>query len=237
MNGLTNGCAHSARLLNVPAIDVKAAPNKCRSASGRVGNAGFMVKKAAYPLYRQAVSAIVLAVMMSCAPPVKQFYYDNFFPEDNVYENKSIGFLLTFRGKWNIITDPNEMNRHYKAFAKTMREAGGELLFMGSTVEKLYGVKAIALNLNEPPQEYAHYIRDLNRSQVDRDNDPVDFYAGNNPMSKWVYDKAGYRFVEFFFVIDTYDVRMSFWTKPALFDNFLPVFEEIMSTLVVTNGF
>ena len=172
-----------------------------------------------------------------CASPLRQFYPDAFFPEDNVYENRSLGFLLTFRGNWSIITDPAEMNRTYRAFATTMQKAGGELLFMGNTVEGLYGVKAIAINLNEPPQEYAHYIRDLNKSDVENDTEPVDFYAGGHSMVKWVYDKAGYRFVEFFFVIDTYDVRVSFWTKPQLFTGFLEVFEEIMSTLSLTAGF
>ena len=181
--------------------------------------------------------AALLSVLLFCAAPIRQFYPDHFFPEDNVYKNEGIGFLLTLRGKWNIVTDPNEMNRYYKAFAKTMQVAGGELLFMGSTVEELYGIKAVALNLNEPPEEYAEYIRDLNKSEVGSDSEPVDFIAGDHAMVKWVYDKSGYRFVEFFFVVDTYDIRLSFWTKPQLFENFLPVFEEIMSTLEFTSGF
>ena len=179
----------------------------------------------------------VLCFLLLCAAPLRQFYPDHFFPEDNVYKNEGIGFLLTLRGRWNIITDPDKMNRYYRAFAKTMQEAGGELLFMGSTVEELYGIKAVALNLNEPPGEYAAYIRELNKNEVDNDHEPVDFYAGDHAMEKWVYDKSGYRFVEFFFVVDTYDVRLSFWTKPQLFENFLPVFEEIMSTLEFTSGF
>ena len=191
----------------------------------------------AVPAFLRMGGGVLLAAVLFCSAPIMEFYPDNFFPEDNVYKNEEIGFLLTFRGGWHLITDPNQMNRYYRAFAKTLRQSGGELLFMGSTVEELYGVKAIALNLNEPPDEYAAYIRSLNKNEVDRDNDPVAFIAGNHPMVKWVYDKSGYRFVEFFFVVDTYDVRMSFWTKPALFANFLPVFEEIMSTLELTRGF
>ena len=177
-----------------------------------------------------------ILLLLFCASPMRQFYPDAFFPEDNIYENKSLGFLLTFRGRWSIITDPAEMNPTYKSFARTMQKAGGELLFMGSSVEGFYGVKAIAINLNEPPQEYAQYIRSLNKNEVENDNEPVDFFAGNHPMVKWIYDKAGYRFVEFFFVIDTYDIRLSFWTKPELFTGFLPVFEEIASTLTPTAG-
>jgi hypothetical protein len=179
---------------------------------------------------------LLTLLVMLCSAPIKQFYPDTYFPEDNVYENHSLRFLLTFRGNWNIHTDPEEMNRHYKAFARTMQQAGGELLFMGSSVEELYGVKALALNLNEPPHEYAYYIRELNRDEVDQDLEPVEFIAGRHSMVKWVYDKAGYRFVEFFFVVDTYDIRLSFWTKPELFENFLPVFEEIAASLTLTAG-
>lgn len=179
----------------------------------------------------------LVLLTLSCAAPLRQFYPDTFFPEDNVYENRSLGFLLTFRGKWSIITDPEEMNPTYRSFARTLQKAGGELLFMGSTVEGFYGVKAIAVNLNEPPREYAQYIRNLNKNDVYNDTEPVDFIAGNHPMVKWIYDKAGYRFVEFFFVVGTYDIRLSFWTKPELFTGFLPVFEEIAGTLTLTAGF
>ena len=96
-----------------------------------------------------------------------------------------------------------------------MQKAGGELLFMGSTVEELYGVKALAMNLNEPPFEYAQYIRELNKGDIDNDTEPVDFVIGSHRMSKWIYDKSGYRFVEFFFIVDTYDIRLSFWTNQA----------------------
>ena len=176
-------------------------------------------------------------LLFSCTSTIPQFYPDTFYPEDNVYENKPIGFLVTFRGNWHIITDPDSMNHHYKSFAKTMRNAGGELLFMGSTVERLYGVKALALNLNESPEDYASYIRDLNRREVERDSVPVVFFPGNVRVVKWIYDKSGYRFVEFFFVVDTYNIRLSFWTRPELFSGFLPVFEEIVGTVEFTSAF
>lgn len=184
-------------------------------------------------------TGIVLSVtlLFSCAAHVMQFYPDDYFGEDRVYENKPLQFLVTFRGNWRIITDPNKMNKTYKSYAKMLQRSGAELLFMGSSVEGLYGVKAIAINLNEPPQEYAAYIRELNRKEVSADKEPVHFVAGNLPMVKWVYDKAGYRFVEFFFTIDTYNVRLAFWSKADMFARFLPVFEDIISTLELTAGF
>jgi len=172
-----------------------------------------------------------------CAAPIRQFYPDSYFPEHNIYENKTIGFALTFRGAWNIISDPAGMNRQYRTFCRSVQRSGGELLFVGSSVEGLYGVKAIAFNLNEPPQEYARYIRDINSMDVQNEIGPVDFFTADHAMAKWVYDKSGYRFVEFFFIVDTYNVRLSFWTRPQLSENFLPVFEEIAATLTLTAGF
>jgi hypothetical protein len=183
------------------------------------------------------ILAMTMVSLVSCTSTINQFYPDTFYSEDNIYENKTIGFLMTFRGKWNIITNPNDMNRHYKSFAQTMQDAGGELLFMGSTIEELYGVKALALNLNEPPDDYAQYIRTLNSSEIESDTTPVDFFTENIHAVKWIYTRTGYRFVEFFFIVDTYNVRLSFWTKPELFLNFLPVFEEIVGTITFTSGF
>jgi len=179
---------------------------------------------------------VLLCMGLSCSAPIRQFYGDVFFPEDKIYENKALGFCITFRGKWNIITEPDQMNRYYRSFARSMQSAGGELLFMGSSVEGLYGTKALAINLNEPPDEYATYIRALNRSELDVDSAPIPFVTEQLRAVKWIYDKAGYRFVEFFFTVDTYNIRLSFWTRPELFNNFLPVFEEMMSSVSFTAG-
>jgi len=183
------------------------------------------------------VVMISIVLITSCAPPIKQFYYDAYYPQDNIYENKAIGFCITYRGGWNIITDPAEMNKSYRTFARYLQNSGAELLFMGSTLEGLYGTKALAINLNESAHDYAAYIRSINQEEIDHDTTPVPFITEHLTAEKWVYDKAGYRFVEFFFTIDTYDIRLSFWTKPALFDSFLPVFEEIMSSVSFTAGF
>ncbi len=184
-------------------------------------------------------SALIIAglLFMSCAPAMVQFYPDDYYPEDKIYENKPLRFILNYSGNWRIYTDPNEMDRGSRAFAKELQKSGLELLFIGATVEGFHGTRGIAVNLNEPAREYAEYIRRLNGDDVENDQGLTEFYAAENYMIKWVYDKSDYRFVEFFFNIETYDIRISFWTKPNLYDNFLPVFEQIMSTLSLTTGF
>ena len=52
-------------------------------------------------------------------------------------------------------------------------------------------------------------------------------------MVTWRYAKDEFRFIEYFFSIDTYNMRIAFWTKPRIFDKFLPVYEEIMGTLSI----
>lgn len=174
--------------------------------------------------------------LLSCAPSMVQFYPDDYYPEDGIYENKPLRFIFTFSGNWQIETDPEKMDRSSRAFAGELQKSGVELLFIGSTVEGFHGTRGIAINLNEPAREYAEYIRRINKKDIDQDQGLIDFYAGDNPMVKWIYDKSGFRFVEFFFNIGTYDIRISFWTKPDLFEKFLPVYEQIISTLRVTRG-
>ena len=175
--------------------------------------------------------------MSGCSSTIKQFYHDSFFPEDNIYQNKSLRFVLTFTGNWNIITDPNKMDKGSREFAATLNKSGVELLFVGSTVEGLHGTRAIAANLNEPVREYAEYIRKVNLPDIENDQGLVPFVTDRASMFKWIYDKSGFRFAEFFVNIGTYDIRIAFWTKTELFDNFLPVFEGIISTISTINGF
>jgi hypothetical protein len=172
----------------------------------------------------------------SCTSNIKQFYPDSYFTEDKIYQNKPLRFILTFNGNWTLFTDPNKMDPGSRQFASLLNKSGAELLFVGATTEGLYGTRGIAVNLNEPVNDYAEYIRNVNKSDISNDRGIVEFIAGRNTMMKWIYDKNGFRFAEFFVNIDTYDIRIAFWTKIDLFDNFLPVFEEIMSTLSVTGG-
>jgi hypothetical protein len=179
------------------------------------------------------ISTTVLVLLVGCAGTIKEFYPDSFFSEDNIYQNKPIGFTLTFRGQWHIFTDPNEMQGRLRGFAEELQEQGGELLFVGSTVERTQGVRGIAANLNAPAREYAERIRDINTVAVD--SGLTEMLVANVPMVRWDYYDTGFRFVEFFFRIETYDVRVAFWTKPELFDAFEPVYLSIMSSISRTS--
>jgi hypothetical protein len=186
--------------------------------------------------FTKRIILISVFLLFGCGVTVKQFYPDTFYREDQVYENKPLRFLLTFSGNWHLFTDPEEMDRDSRLHALELNKSGIELLFIGSTVEGLYGTRGIAVNLNEPGSEYAEYIHRINKDDITNDKGLVQFVAGKNSMVKWVYDKSEFRFVEFFFNIGTYDLRIAFWTRLALFEKFLPVFEEIMSTLTIING-
>ncbi len=175
------------------------------------------------------ISTTALVFLVGCAGTIKEFYPDTFFSEDNIYQNKPIGFTLTFRGQWHIFTDPNEMEGRLRGFAEELQEQGGELLFVGSTVERTQGVRGIAANLNAPAREYAERIRDINTVAVD--SGLTEMLVADIPMVRWDYYDTGFRFVEFFLRVETYDVRIAFWTKPELFDAFEPVYLSILSSI------
>lgn len=179
---------------------------------------------------------LVLVVSMACAAPLKQFYPDTFYPEDHVYENKPLRFVLKFDMNWELITDPNELSRSAKTTVVNWARAGIELLFIGSTVEGLHTTRGMVEHLNMSPREFAGSVRKNSRNSVTNDQGLADMVMGKNSMVKWIYDKDGFRYAEFFFTIDTYDIRIAFCSRPVDFARFLPVYESIMSTLQVTGG-
>jgi hypothetical protein len=175
----------------------------------------------------------LLFLALSCAAPIRQFYPGAYYNEDRIYQNKTIGFSCTFRGNWEICTDPNEMREH-KAYVKELHALGAELLFVGNTVEKTQGTRGIVFNLNKTNKEYAEYIRNINSVDQQSDSGLTDTNIANVPIIEWRYEKQGFRFIEFFFKADTYNVRIAFWTRPEMFPNFLPVYEQIIGTLNLT---
>ena len=176
-------------------------------------------------------------MLVSCAAPMKQFYPDAYYPEDRLYENKPLHFIMRFTGDWDIITDPNEMGKETKEVARQFAKSGVELLFIGATTEGFHVVRGQAVNLNEPTKDYADYIRRISAKDVQNDQGLTEMVFGKNEMVKWIYDKGGSRIVEFIFTIDTYDIRIAFGTRIEFFEKFLPVYEAIMSSLQVTGGF
>lgn len=114
-----------------------------------------------------ATIVFLVAMGMHCTAPISQYYPDMFFPEDRTYQNKTLGFTFSFIGNWEIICDPNKMKEN-RSNALLLHETGGELLFVGYTVEKTQGTRGIAVNLNETNKAYAEEIMKLNSEREDR---------------------------------------------------------------------
>lgn len=178
----------------------------------------------------------VAALVCTCAAPLKQFYPDTFYPEDQIYENKPLRFILKYEGNWVLFTDPRDMDNGGRALAREFAKKGVELLFMGATAEGMHGTRGIAAHYNEPAMDHATRIRELNKNDLQNDRGLLPFLAGRNSMVKWMYDRGDFRFVEFFFTIATYDIRIAFWSRKDLFDKFLPVYEGIISSLEINGG-
>ncbi len=173
----------------------------------------------------------LLFLLVKCAGPIKEFYPDSYFTEDHIYENKSIRFSLTFRSNWDIETDPNKLSRGIQKEVRRHQKGGVELLFAGATTDGLQGVMAVAANWNESTQKYAETIREKNKDNVTADSGLVDMLIKDKPIVKWKYSKFELQYIEFFFTIDTYNVRVGFWSEPEIFNRFLPVYLSIISSL------
>ena len=184
----------------------------------------------------RVMAIFIFSLLLGCAGPIRQFYPGSYFQQDRTYQNKSLGFSLTFRGSWEITTDPNEMKEH-REYAQTLHQSGAELLFIGFTVEQTQGTRGIVVNLNETNRAYAEEIQRINHDQIDTDYGLSDDTLQETPMVKWEYAEGDFRFVEFFFSIDTYNLRVAFWTKPKLYGNFLPVYEDVMNTLTMLDSY
>jgi hypothetical protein len=180
---------------------------------------------------RQVIVLVFFVAISSCAPLVKQYYPGHFSREKHSYQNNVLGFSLTYRGAWEITTDPNKMSIVSKDYAKELHTSGAELLFSGATVENTQGTRCIVVNLNETCEEYSEEIRRANQDQIDSDSGCALDTVNGIPFVVWRYSKNEFDFVEYFFTIDTYDIRLAFWTKPRIFNKFLPVYREIMGTL------
>ena len=180
--------------------------------------------------FRTEISLCALLII-SCAGPIKEFYPDSYFVEDGVYQNRPIGFSLTFSGNWELVTEPSRMEKGSRSFARTLQESGADLLFVGTTFEKTQGVRGIAINLNVPCEEYAENIRVINARDVTTDFGLTVHELHGKPLVRWDYVVGEYRFAEYFYLLDTYDIRIAFWTKPAIFERFDPVYRKIIESI------
>ncbi len=176
-----------------------------------------------------------------CAGPsttrAEQWYPDTWYSEDNVYQNRALGFSLHFKGRWHIVTEPEDMNETGRDFFAQLHESSSELLFMGTTADSAKACLGIASQLNYPNRLFAQKTREANLEDIDQDYGLSQFIAHKHDMVKWEYRIGSHSFVEFFFLHDTYNVRIRFWTKARIFSNFLPVFEGIMTSLEYTYGY
>jgi hypothetical protein len=168
--------------------------------------------------------------VISCSPVIIQFYPGKYFKEDKIYQNKILGFALVFRGNWDIITDPNKMKEN-RSYARELHSVGAELLYIGFTLEKTQGTRCIAYNKNETSEKYAEEIRNANRENISSDSGITAATLNGKKFFTWRYDADGFCFIEYFFNLDTYNVRIAYWTTPELFKRFRPVYDDMIGSV------
>jgi hypothetical protein len=178
------------------------------------------------------IAGFLCAGFAQCAAPIREFYPDAYSAEKREYRNDAIGFSFVLSGSWDIVTNPNMMGEHKSAAKLLQKTSAGEFLFIGNTTEKTQGIRGVAVNLNMPNEAYAGEIRRVNPGGADSGlvNDTI----ARLPMVRWIYEKERFVFMEFFFRVDTYNVRIAFWTTPEIFPNFRDVYRQTMETLILT---
>ena len=160
--------------------------------------------------------------MADCTPPQR---YDGFYVKaDSFYKNSDIGMTISFPGKWIIETDPRRMDRSARSFAKDLQAFGSDLLLSGVTADKNQAVRCIVENANLSAKEYAEDVRNANKADVLADSG-ISTLSQGGPV-RWEYSVGSYRFAEYFYQIDTYDIRMAFWTNNGTFERFKAVYDE-----------
>ncbi len=183
---------------------------------------------------------LLLLGIIGCSAPIKQFYPDSYFLEDGVYQNRPLKFSLTLLGAWNVYTDPNYMVRSLKNLAREHQQEGRELLFVGTTADGRQGIRGVAINLNASTEEYAQLYRKIkteDNSAVTADSGMVETLVNEVPMIRWSYTEYGHQFTEFLFTVDTYNIRIAFWSQPVVFQRFLPVYLSIMSSIEIISRY
>lgn len=179
----------------------------------------------------------LVVLFVSCVPRLKQYYADEYFPQDHIYENRALGFTLRFAGNWDVTTDPRDMKGAGRETARMLQRSGVELIFVGHTVEGTQGTRGVVAHANLPSMEYARHIRQINSESIDEELDMEPCTAAGKSMVRWQYRIGSFLFVEFFFRIETYNVRVAFWAKRDIFERFIPVYEDIIGSLQVTDTY
>jgi hypothetical protein len=173
----------------------------------------------------------LLGGVVGCAPALKEYYPDEYFAQDRIYSNRSLGFALAFNGAWEILTDAAQMSKAGRTVARQLQKQRQELLFVGSTTEGTQGTRAIAANANLDNKEYLRQVREANKELLEQDLGDKRFSTPEFSMIQWQYRYKGLHFVEFLFRSGSYNMRIAFWTTPALFERFLPLYEQMMMSV------
>ena len=177
---------------------------------------------------------------MGCAAPLKEIYHDTYFEEDGIYQNSALGFSLQFPVEWYLFTDPNTMSKPLKALARDMLKDASELLFVGTTSDGLQGVKGVAAHLNANAVEYAKAYYQINKPDMVGDSGLVEIPINEVPMVVWEYSKkvgtSYVHYIEFFFSIRSYTVRICFWADQRIFNRFMQTYFDVIKSIELNAG-
>jgi len=180
------------------------------------------------------VRLIVLCFMAhffwGCTRYVTDFFPDDYLESEKIYHNPALGFNLRYSANWQINTTSKTMSKTQREVATLLHNSGSELLYVGKTSEGLHASRAIVDHLNLSNENYLEVIRKVASIEPGQELGAEEQMIAGVPMIRWFYLHRGHAFVEYLLRIDTYNIRVAFWSSPAMFRQFLPVYDQIMAT-------
>jgi len=161
---------------------------------------------------------------------------DTYDAAKRLYVNQGIGFSLEFPQSWMVFESEEKMPPQAQNYARKIRESGGEMIFVAQNRANTMYLRGIAEETALDPDAYFNIIQEVNQKELLESAHETTEVAGEKAI-RWIYEaEAGgtrIKFLEYQVRRDRYNVRLSFWTLPSLFNSYEREFESMMKTFLI----
>lgn len=171
----------------------------------------------------------LVALLIGCAG-IQEVYKDQYIENDFRYVNDTIGLSLVFNDSWRLYPHTASMPKHIKRVAKDLSSQGAEMIFFAMSSDGLMGARAIVEETDWSLDKYYKVILEVNREEINHlSYDKIKI--GRMDTIEWIYKTDKLTFREFQMKNGRYNIRLSFWTLTALFDDYKEEFNNISKTI------
>lgn len=157
---------------------------------------------------------------------------DSFDAATRIYRNEGAGFRLKLPATWIVFDSVDLMPLDARAYAQKLRDAGAEMIFVARGPSEMY-LRGIVEPTSMDPATYFKLVEQANRAGL-LSSAHTQSTIGGQTAIRWVYEAAAsgtrLKFVEYQFLRNQFNVRISFWTQSSVFKSRETEFEHIMES-------